>query len=208
MALWKDHPVGGISLIDVNGKVIENFNNENIKSTGVDLSDRDYFIKLKENPELAYTISGPVISKVGLYKGENIVIVASPVLENGKFNGVLASSIVISGLAQKYLYPLKISEETRVCLVDDKGMIISINEDEFVGNNYVEYIKRYNPDISYVQDFFEYVSSNKTEGKIKLFLPRLSDFRPLQHLSSVAPIRYEDGGVWFVSASTPETEAM
>jgi len=208
MALWKDHPVGGITLINVNGKVIDNFNNENIKSVGEDLSDRDYFIKLKENPNLTYTISSPVLSKVGLYEGKYIIVVASPVLENGKFNGVLASSIVISDLAKKYLYPLKISEETRVCLVDKKGTIIFINEDEFLGKNYMEYIKRYNTDESAVYDFFEYVASNETEGKISLFLPRLSDFTPSEYLSSVAPIKYKDHNVWFISISTPVKEAM
>lgn len=54
---------------------------------GLDLSDRDYFIKAKEGQT---TVAGPIFARGNATPGESILLVAVPIQERGDFLGVVA----------------------------------------------------------------------------------------------------------------------
>jgi len=123
---WRDSGlIGGIVVTDSNGEVEFNSNTLGTRDAGVSLSDRDYFIWAKnQKKEGEYFTGRPVISRLGATKGKVITPVASPVFQNGVFTGVVAASVELSPLTQRYLELLKVSDSTRVYMINEDGEIL------------------------------------------------------------------------------------
>ena len=120
--------IGGVVLTDKNGVVKFNSNVLGSNDVGESLADREFFIFAKDKGTKGkYIISEPVVSKLGASKGENIVVVASPVYKNNVFAGVVASSIKLEPLTERFLGLMKISSLTEVYLVDGSGNLLYSN---------------------------------------------------------------------------------
>lgn len=138
---WQDTAVGGIVLLGEDGKVLVNANRLKTPETGMDFSDRDYFVWAKDAKPFEVFVSKSMVSRLGASKGKYIVVVATPVLANGEFGGVLAASIILSELTDIYLTPLKVSQESQVYLLNQEGIILSSTISELPGKNFTQYIK-------------------------------------------------------------------
>ncbi len=120
--------IGGVVLTDKNGVVRFNSNVMGTRDLGASLADRAYFVWAKNQGERGkYFISQPVMSRLGATKGQTIVVVASPVYQNNKFSGVVASSVKLEPLAERFLGLMKISAMTEVYLVDGNGDLLYSN---------------------------------------------------------------------------------
>ncbi len=129
--------IGGVILTDKNGVVQFNSNVLGTRDLGASLADRDYFIWAKNQGQKGeYFISQPVVSRLGATKGQTIVVVASPVIINDVFSGVVASSVRLEPLAERFLGLMKISALTEVYLVDGNGdLLYSNSAPNMVGSN-------------------------------------------------------------------------
>lgn len=117
--------VSGVVLTDSKGIVTFNANIQGTHDLGESLADRDYFIWAKnQKSEGEYFIGMPVASKLGASKGQTIVPVASPVFANGVFIGVLTAAVKLQPLTQRFLELMKVSDQTRVYLLDQSGSFI------------------------------------------------------------------------------------
>jgi len=106
--LWSKSDVTGIIVTDRQGVVIRISNTLGIKDLGSDISSRDYFDWSKTAKRGEYRVFPPVVSKIGASKGNYIFPVAVPLLDsNGKFNGSLVVSILLSDLANVYINNFK-----------------------------------------------------------------------------------------------------
>lgn len=77
-----------------------------------------------------------IIIANALYKGEPIVPVVAPIVDEGVFEGVVVSPIKLKSLKEKYLELLRISDKTGVYLIDKQGTIIYSNHNPgIVGQN-------------------------------------------------------------------------
>ena len=111
--------IEGVVLTDKNGVVRFNSNVLGTRDLGESLADRDYFAWAKvEGEKGEYFISQPVVSQV---------VVASPVYQNNAFSGVVASSVKLAPLAERFLGLMKISDLTEVYLVDGSGDLLYSN---------------------------------------------------------------------------------
>lgn len=119
--------LSGIVLTDENGIITLNSNVEGTKETGVSLSDRKFFEWAKTATEGEYLINEPVISRTGASKDQTIVVVASPVIRNGIFTGVISAAIKLQPLVERFFRMMKISDQTQIYLVDNKGKIFYPN---------------------------------------------------------------------------------
>lgn len=111
---WADAGlVRGVVLTDARGIVRFNSNVLGTRDVGVSLADRDYFIwgREREN-DGEYMVGSPVISRLGASKGKRIFVVASPVFTNDVFAGVIAASVELKALTERYVNLMKISDQS------------------------------------------------------------------------------------------------
>lgn len=143
--LYSNYPIGGIAIADENGKVIYNSNIEGVRNVGANIGDREYFKELKNDSSKDYVVSDPVISRFGASSGKYSTIIASPIIKNQKFNGILFMSVILPNLTKDYLEPLKISNNSVISLIDldgntyysstDKPLDIDISNLDYINNN-------------------------------------------------------------------------
>ena len=141
----KSDLIGGVVLTDSRGVVQFNANVLGIPDVGKSLADRDYFVWAKNQTQAErYFVSRPVVSRLGASKGEAIVVVALPVFQNGTFSGVVAASVILAPLTNRYLELMKISSLTEVYLIDQKGNLwYSRDDTKTVGASIFESFPKY-----------------------------------------------------------------
>jgi len=213
MKIWKEEPIGGIILTDKNGVVIYNSNRLGTRDIGSDISDRDYFKSLKSSSkEGEFIIGSPVISQMGASKGKYIVALASPVVTNGQFNGILAVSLILSDLADKYLDPLKISPQTRVYMIDSNGVIMHSPFSNLIGVNYFEYLNKSNlKDSDKIIDSLDVILRTSGESKLDIFLPAEPNFQLKRYLIAVSTVdisTFSNSLNWKLAIATPVDDAF
>ncbi len=123
--------IGGVVLTDKTGVVRFNSNVLGTRDLGESIADRDYFLWAKSEGERGkYFISQPV---------KSIVVVASPVYRDNVFSGVVASSVKVAPLTERFFGLMKISDLTEVYLVDSNGDLLYSNAaPDAVGSNIYE----------------------------------------------------------------------
>lgn len=129
--------IGGVVLTDKSGVVQFNSNVSGTMDLGASLSDRDYFLWAKDQGGRGkYIISQPIISRLGASKGQSIIVVASPVYKNNEFTGVIAASVKLKPLAQRFLTLMKVSALTEAYMIDSNGDLIYSNvAPDAIGSN-------------------------------------------------------------------------
>ena len=169
MAVWKDSPIPGVVLVDEKGIVRFNANIYNKPDVGATVKDRDYFTWAKTAKEKEVYFGTPVISRVGASEGEYIVPVASPLISDGQFKGVLTAAVILSQLTNDYLQPLKISDQTEVYILDSQGVFISALDGELIGKNVYQYLDE-NPFLgsAVLKEEFKKRVAEKGEGKLQV----------------------------------------
>lgn len=134
--------VGGMIRIDKEGKALWVVNLMGIREgEGTSFSDRDYFLWAKKEREGEVFISRPLISRAGVTKGKWILVMATPVFYQEKFNGVIVLSVPLENFIKKYISPLSFSSEVKAFLTEENGRIIASNQPEATGQNLKDYLK-------------------------------------------------------------------
>lgn len=206
----KEHLINEAVILDKNGKVIVNKNFSEIDDIGTDLSDREYFkiLKVSNDPTKVFT-SKPIISKVGATKGENIIVVSASIYDETEFKGVFAVAISISDFADKYLLPLKLTDDTRIYLISSDGNIIYSPWEQLLGINYFKYLedKGYK-DYKNVFNILSKILNDKTESKFDIYLPSEENFIPTRYLIAESPISYRQDDSWMLVVAIPADKAL
>lgn len=139
---WNGTPVSGLILVDRQG--IVRFGADRIGPTGegIDVSEREYFNWAKTAKEGEVFIVEPFQSKIGFTTGRYVVSAVSPVFKNGQFNGALVTGFIIDEAISYYLDPLKVTNNTRVYLIDQNGVIVAGPIKKLIGVNYLDYLNK------------------------------------------------------------------
>jgi hypothetical protein len=198
---WKDGPVSGVVLVDANGLVKFGLDRQGNTGVGTDVSDREYFNWAKTAKESDSFVGDPILSRIGFTKGEYIVPVASPVIKNGKFNGVLVASFLLNEVTTKFLNPLIISDDALIYLTDQNGVILSASIPSLVGVNYLDYVRSI-PGGTNISQTLSMTLTSATEGKLGVSLPDETKSRtPSQYLIVYSPIFFGSSH-WVFSIAT------
>lgn len=124
---WRDSGlVAGVIIADAQGIVKINSNTRGDSDLGASVSDRDYFIWASgQIGRGKYFIGNPVVSKLGASKDQMIVPVASPIIIDGVFKGVLTTAVKLDPLTQRFIDKMKVTKSTSVYLINslDKRII-------------------------------------------------------------------------------------
>lgn len=207
---WEGTPVSGVILLDEKGVVKFNGNRNLTPEVGPSLADRAYFINAKEARRGDVIISSPLVSRLGASKGKYVVIVATPViLGNDSFKGTLAAAVIVDELTDQYISPLKISDKTRIYLIDKDGFIISSPIEKLIGINYLDRIL--NSGIPGSRKVYEILKQNldsNEEGKIDIALPDETRNNILtRFLVARAPVNVGNEH-WVLAVATPASDAL
>lgn len=200
-------PVIGISWADKDGIIRHNSNISGKSDMGAAVADREYFIWAKGAGLGDVYISKPFISKFGETKDKMIITVASPTINDGKFEGVLVSAISLNDLTRIFLNPLKISEKDRIYLIDPNGFIIDSPIDKLLGTNYLDFLEQqsYKGKEKSVESLKSALKNN-SEGKLNIILPDEELGGHTRFLIAHAPLEIK-GNNLVLAIATPFSEA-
>jgi C4-dicarboxylate-specific signal transduction histidine kinase len=174
---------------------------------GTDVSDSEYFKWAKTAKEGDSFVSTPIISRIGTTKSEYIIPVASPVIKNGKFDGVLVASFSLDEATTEFLSPLKISDNALIYLTDQNGTILSASIPSLVGVNYLDYVRSIPGSSNTAQTLSETLTS-ATVGKLGANLPDDTKKQaPAEYLIVYSPI-FLGSSHWVFSIATPKDAAF
>ena len=197
---WKGSGlIGGMVFLDKQGIVRFNSNIAGVPDTGGFLGDRDYFAWASREPEEGgYFVGKPVISRLGVSKGRTIVVVASPVFQQGSFAGVVGSSVELEPLTKHYLELMKVMESTEVYLVDQNGnLLYSSLDPNAVGSNISEFLNT---------DNLKDILNSPREGNLQTPYPHPKTGKLEEHLIAYAPIELGSQR-WLLVMSSPIEDA-
>lgn len=206
---WKNTPLSGLILVDRNGLVRYGLDREGKTGVGINVQEREYFNWAKTADEGDVFIGAPIQSKIGFATGRFIVPVASPLIYNGRFNGVIVSSFLLDELTVGKIDPLKITDRTAIYLVDEGGVIYSGPARELVGVNYQDYISKSGiVGGKKVAEILGSAMRSASEGKLTIALPDETNNNLLTpFLISYSPINIGDYN-WMLVIATPQKDAL
>jgi len=210
MAHWRDVGlIGGLTLTDEKGIVEFNVNVSGNSDVGNSLADRDYFLWAKNQAsEGEYFIDQSVISRLGASKGESIVPVASTVVQDGVFKGVLVLSVRLQALCQQYLRLMRISDMTHVYLIDEQGRLLYNNiVPKMMGKNLLDFLAENSfLDNQILANKLKDILNTKKEGESEMtFLDPETNKKTL-HLITYSPVVFNNQ-TWTLIMSTPVQDA-
>lgn len=189
--------IGGVVLTDEKGIVKFNSHILETEDIGQLLIDKDYFIWAKTQQESGeYFISQPTISQLGESKGKVIVVVTSPVFRNDVFTGVVAATVKLQPLLERFLGLMKVSDQSEVYLFDQDGSLLYNNRNsEYISLNIAEISL---DDEMLVSNIKSVLSTNQ-EG----------DFRTEKNLVAYIPVELgTQNWLLVIASSIEEIEAL
>lgn len=110
---------------------------------GISIADRDYFNWAEEQtiPGKIF-VSQPLISRGGKEEGNYILVMATPIFYQEKFNGILFFTFSLKELTEKYITPLAFSPKVQSLISTQEGDIVASTISEAVGKNVLEYARQ------------------------------------------------------------------
>lgn len=95
---------------------------------GLDLSDRFYFKQAKLGKS---AVAGPIPSRGRRVPGEPVIFISAPIMENGRFYGMVAM-VFSTGFLKEVLSRNQIGETGHVYVLNEKGLVLAHLEKEYV----------------------------------------------------------------------------
>lgn len=210
MARWDGSPVAGVIILDKDGIVRFNGNRDLIPNVAVSLADRDYFGRAKTAKAGDILISSPIVSRLGASVGKYIVTVSTPIFsQNGSFEGVLSSSIILDELTNQFITSLKITDKSFEYLLNESGDVLGTDQQGILGVNFVDQLSK-NPFVGslLLGDKLKKILSSRMEGKLEVAYP--SDIKlqlPKPMLVAYSPLDIGDNHL-MLAISTPTDDAL
>lgn len=201
--------ISGVIVTDKNGIVIVNANRSGVVDTGKDVSDREYFKWAKSASAHQVHFGEPVVSRVGMTEGREILPLSTPLLNNGKFIGVMTAVVDMRAFADKYFEPLKITDRTRIYLVAKDGKVIYSQFSNLRNQNYLELLDKL-PDYPNKKrsiESFKQTLLSDSEGKLIVDLPNQETGKIDTFLVSYSPVSLGENSSYKLAIATPVEES-
>ena len=183
----KDDLIRDVARIDKTGRVVwaAQVGNILVETGSVIVADRPYFLWARDEAiEGQVMVSEPLEARGGPNAGRLVVILATPVFNNGDFNGILTFNIETKGLLEKYLEPLIPSiVKTEAVVITTQGEIVGGTVERGAGmhirdgvgeDHYAEFAKKVlsGREGTWVHEcHFFLQDNNETETRISSYSP-------------------------------------
>lgn len=203
---WRD-TIGEMYLTDTKGKVIH-ASPLTPDALSLDFSDRRGFQWSKTAPSGALFIGEPIFFDRGVYKDKYVILMHTPVFQDGKYNGSLVSATAIADLAEKLVAPLRYSPETRVYIISSKATMLYSDNPKVRNINYLEYLDEH-PFFGskVVRETLKRSAESTQEGQLDVILPNEQKGGLSRFLITFVPI-FHSQGHWILAIAIPANEAL
>jgi hypothetical protein len=127
----------------------------------------------------------------------------------GKFNGVVSVAVILSDLTDYYITPIKISDNTRIFLFDQNGIVLSSLASNLVGTNYFDFLSGYSyPGLeNIVSELRTAMVSSDSEGRLDVNLPDSLNPRSVgEFLVAYSKVKAGDNS-WLLAIKSPKSES-
>lgn len=147
---WKGTAIESIAFINSDGtSQITVTDGEAPNIIKEDINQGQTYLWAKDAKEKDINI-GSLVLPVGVVDNINeqtpIIPVSTPIVRDGNFSGVVVVPVSVSTLAESHIDPFKVSDETRVYLINSKGFIMySPISSRLLGSNYFEFLEDVQP---------------------------------------------------------------
>lgn len=209
LAEWQGTPVRAVAYIDQNGVVRQLGGMEEFKPVyeEVRVAHLDIFQQLKTTGKGQVLVGDPMFPP-GLKDPVLIVPVVTPLIRDEQFKGAIVMAVVLSDLTEEYLDPLKISEETRIYLINDKGIIIYSSLEQVIGQNYFEVLEEKQfPEKERAVSILRQALQSGEGGKMELILPNEKTGKFTSFLIAYSSVR-RDEKYYVLAVATPVEDAL
>ena len=203
---WQNTPVTGVVLINKNGVVTYGVDRMGETGIGTDVSTREYYLWSKTAKAGDRYIGSPIVSKIGFDTGRYIVPVVSPIIKDGKFNGVLVVTFLVDEATAKFLDPLKISKSTLVFVLDHDGNFVFSPIPKLIGTNFTNLFSGTNfpGKDKIISGFKSEFANSDSQGKFDITIPNLVDGNALtRFLMTYSVVNLGPGNDWSLIVMTP-----
>lgn len=137
-----DTPIQGVSVTNTEGKVVYHLSKNGLSVIGTDVSDRDYFKWSRTAQKDELFIGQPVVSRVGVTKGQYIITVSKALFsEKGEWNGVITSVFPLGLIGKTFLLKNNLNPNTQIWLFNENGAIWYSPKTELIGTNVFEQLQ-------------------------------------------------------------------
>jgi hypothetical protein len=198
-----------IILVDKNGVVKYGADRFGSTGEGINVTERDYFKWAKSATEGGVHFVEPYQSKIGFTSGSFVISAVSPLFKDGKFNGAFVTGFLLSEATQRFLEPLKITDDTRIYLMYQNGVILFGPVKELVGINYLDYMEKSSvPGKQEIIKELKGALNSDEENKLDIVLPNENKKGALtRYLVAYAPVIVGDQH-WTIGVATPVADAL
>jgi len=163
----KDTPLIEIIYLDKDGKVVHLANNDSSAGTyevGSDLSSRAYYHWWLTSNSNDYFIGDPINILVGKFQGKTALPMSVRVNDKeGNFRGVIGGALNVDNLTKQFLGPLKLTEESKVMIINSEHNFEYSSDPDLLGKNADEYLSNLGFSSFEIMNLF-----NQTEMKTRL----------------------------------------
>jgi len=211
---FKGTPVIGAYFVNVNGVIKYQAENmlEELSALGVDVSDRDYVVKAKKIEKGGIITGKPILARLpnaALY----IIPISTPIFVNGAYNGTLVAPVYLKKLAEDYLDPAKISDNTKVYLLDSRGTMLYAPYEDYIGKSYFDVLQASGTEgLEESEKLLKGALVAGVEGKLDmefLGIDKEGEIVLQRYILAHVPIFHEDEETrWTLGVATPVTDVF
>jgi len=204
ISTWRNTALVEAVFVDNKGRLLVVSNDPEYRSLpSIDVSDREYFIWSQTARPGEIYLGLPILTRAGAFRGQYIVPVATPIFRNGQFVGTLGMAISVNNLAKSFLDPFKLTDSSRIYLIDTRGVLLYSPFPELQGIDYLEYLDEHPfPGSQFVRKELEKRAQSLESGTLQVILPNAeTKFLSLMIIAH-QPIVSESGH-WLLAMATP-----
>lgn len=204
----QDTPVRSVLFADSQGVVRYNINREGVSTTGVVVSDREYFIKTARLSEGEYYISQPFTARAGPIAGQLAITINTPIYREQQFVGIISTVLSLSELAQYFILPLYSAESTTGYILSQDGTVWYGQDESLIGQNIFTLIEQNAfPGSSLIADLTRKALTVVREGTLIQTIPNHETGRLEPHVVAYTPIHVLDQK-WLLVIISPEHDSL
>ncbi len=209
VASWQSTAMVEAVFVDTRGRLLVVANDPGYRRLeSIDVSDREYFTWSQTAKPGETYVGLPIRTRAGAFRDQYIIPVATPVFRDGQFAGTLAMAISIKSLAESLLEPLKLTESSRIYLVDARGILLYSPFPELQNIDYLQYLDEHPfPGSQLMRQELQKRAQSYQPGTLQVILPNMETKWLSLMIIAHQPIISESGH-WLVAMATPLGSAL
>lgn len=206
---FQQTPVSSLFITDASGIIRLTANTTKSQSiVGTSIASTTYYTWATNAVLNSMYVDKPTFKIVGTdkNKGNNVISLVTPIVNQGEFQGVVVAEILLSELSRQYFDPLKVSESTHIFILNTQGIFLYATYPDWIGLSLIDYINKTPFEGStQLKDFITSSLDQLQEGTTETIWPQFQSGMPTLYVVTYAPIQFVNQK-FLLLLTTPKVE--